>query len=940
MKQRKVIAILAMILVLVLCVGVFAACNKEEEKFTPAAYAKPEPSIDAGSITTVLAPDGGKVTIPTAKYAGDATKDYRDAKFYTYRDYVASTQTLKWSPHTWETSEDSYILGYINSNLYEFVLNSTKDGYAIVPEMAAAYPVDVTAVYAAKYDYENEDDSASYGVKYSWDKIEKEEYDELAKDSKNTLMTDSYTFEEYLERAGVTFEQYLAYVEMTEAEYLAKVNVATKEEALAREFTDYYKKVNETNKAFRIALNPNAKWDDGTPINADTYIYSMKELLNPLAKNRRADSFYAGSFVLHNAKNYFYQGQSGIGASTDVYSEYSTSIDSELIFSVGRSDTQSYFDKYLTRNGLDPVNYMVANAGVTGEQISSLNGKTLAAIKSDKTLNAVWTTIITWWQTDPNEELHFFVSNYTYGKMDFSNVGIVKVDEYTIDFIVDNPIEQPEYYVPYNLGTNFIVKKDVYEANQKFYDEKGNTVDRDSANVARIDNSYGTNASNSPSCGPYKLTYFEADKAFTLDRNNNWHGYSDGVHYGQYQTDKISVSVIGTHATQLESFLKGDLDNIGLAATDMAKYGNSQYIRYTPESYTTKLTFNTNYDSLVQHGTNSQILVLDEFRAAFSLALDRNTFASSYTSAGKAGYGLLNYMYVYDPIQGLAYRDHEAAKAALVELYGLTYGENGDYESLDDAYNAITGYDITKARQLMQKAYDKALQLGIFRADQTATIEIRVYKDDDVYVQMFNFLNAALKKACEGTGFEGKVKLSMKADEDYYNTMYSGGTDIIFTTWGGAASSPFTLLYECYCDAADGSGNQMEYGFDTSKITVKLTVDGVDYTADFQKWALWIDDSDASCKIASGDGKSTLLRFSQYDYDTRCQFFAKFEKIYLSFNATLPLYYRNSASLVSQKGDYAVKQYVNTVGLGGIQYYTYNYDDAAWAEFVKGGLTY
>ena len=39
--------------------------------------------------------------------------------------------------------------------------------------------------------------------------------------------------------------------------------------------------------AYTIKLNPNAKWENGTAINADTYIYSMKELLNPKLMNYR-----------------------------------------------------------------------------------------------------------------------------------------------------------------------------------------------------------------------------------------------------------------------------------------------------------------------------------------------------------------------------------------------------------------------------------------------------------------------------------------------------------------------------------------------------------------------------------------------------------------------------------------------------------------------------
>ena len=45
-------------------------------------------------------------------------------------------------------------------------------------------------------------------------------------------------------------------------------------------------------------------------------------------------------------------------------------------------------------------------------------------------------------------------------------------------------------------------------------------------------------------------------------------------------------------------------------------------MRFEPQSYTTKVTFNTNYEKLLERGTGSQILVVDEFREAFALAID------------------------------------------------------------------------------------------------------------------------------------------------------------------------------------------------------------------------------------------------------------------------------------------------------------------------------
>jgi len=47
------------------------------------------------------------------------------------------------------------------------------------------------------------------------------------------------------------------------------------------------------------------------------------------------------------------------------------------------------------------------------------------------------------------------------------------------------------------------------------------------------------------------------------------------------------------------------------------------------------------------------------------------------------------------------------------------------------------------------------------------------------------------------------------------------------------------------------------------------------------------------------------------------------------------VYYRNSASLHSQKFEYASYVYNVMTGFGGgVIFITYNYDDAAWADYI------
>lgn len=139
----------------------------------------------------------------------------------------------------------------------------------------------------------------------------------------------------------------------------------------------------------------------------------------------------------------------------------------------------------------------------------------------------------------------------------------------------------------------------------------------------------------------------------------------------------------------------------------------------------------------------------------------------------------------------------------------------------------MTGYEVEKARALMAVAYDKAVAAGIYDGTSDIKIDLRVYQSDAIYVNMFNYLNAALKNACVGTPFEGKVEMTMTVDTDYYETMQSGNADMIFTTWGGATMAPFGVFGNCYTDDAYGKGNQNEYGYDTTTIDIVYNVEGV-----------------------------------------------------------------------------------------------------------------
>lgn len=684
----------------------------------------------------------------------------------------------------------------------------------------------------------------------------------------------------------------------------------------------------DTAKAFKIRLREDLVWEDGTPINADTYMYSYQEMLSPLMLNRRADSLYAGTSSIYGAEAYLKQGSSSLtfhslgelGQSVDDFDPSELYVDMANFWAVLGPDGSNYasiLDETEVRD----------EAVAEGEDEDYVSGKYLY----DNYLA-------------PGAPYEAYAADYV-GTVEevsyaagasFDSVGIIKTGDYELVYIYNNPIENPDYNVPYNSLGYYLVYEPLWESCKTYFNANGDRVSADSADVASITTTYGTSVDTTKSFGAYKLTYFELDKAYTLERNDAWFGYHDGNHSGWYQADVYTVEVIAEHATALMAFLNGEIDGVSLQSEDMTDYGTSDYILYTPQSYTTKLTFNTDPDSLAERGT--EILGNVNFRHAFALAIDRATFASSYTAAGSAGYGMLNYMYQANPLTGEIYRESEGGMKAMTDLYGLTYGADGDYDTLEEAHEAITGYDLAQAQELMKLAYAQCVADGSYDGTSKVEITLNVYNSDDIYVQMFNYLNDALQSAIAGSGFEGKVTLAMKVDADYYNTMYSGGTDMIFTTWGGAASSPYTLLYECYADASDGSGQQMEYGFDTSQIPVTVEVNGESYTTDLQTWAKWMD-GDTSISISSGS--STLDAFANYDTDSRSEIFGRMEYAYLSYFTTTPIYYRNVASLYSQKVHNATNTYLGTeAGFGGFQFVVFDYSDDEWASVVSGGLSY
>lgn len=806
MKQKKLLMLIAMVLVVVLCASVLTACKK-----------------DKGN-------GDGNVTKPGT--------GWEDPKMYTMREYT-SQMPSQWCTILSSDNVNNTMESYFTSAFYEFNYKFDANG-KIVP---GAYTVEYSA--ATKL----EDVTKKYAGKYG-----------LAADA-------------------------------------------------------------EKGQAFAMTLRNDLKWDDGTPIKAADFVYTMTQQLSPKYLFATASNYYSGNYVIHNAQNYVKQGQKGMFPAYSVMKEYNVADDAKLIYSTTNSR--------VAEKGFTPEN-IVALFGIEGmtvEKINALNGKSLADIKKDATLNETWEALLGAWKTDPNEELDFFETEYEYPAMDFSEVGyFVGDNEYELVMVIDgtlNPLDA-EGNLTYEAGYYFsnwpLVKKDLWER----CEDKSKTP---------YANSYCTTQEKSASWGPYKLTNYQDQKTYTVSRNDKWFGYGLPQYANQYQTDAIVTEKIEEWDTAWLAFQKGNLDGIGMNVKIAADYRTSKRAYFTPETYTFDLNIQSNAISRTDK-RNNLLLNYADFRKAISLSLDRDDYCAKNNPSSQAALGLLNSMYYYDVENGKVYRDSVQAKEAILNAYGATKNADGSwkvgentYTDIEDALDATTGYNLTLARQLVENAVAQAKADGKYRDGEEIILKYGIETQSTDTDRVKNWFQAAFDNMTKGTSIEGKIKIEyFTFSSATWSEQFSKGEyDLCFGAWGNAPFNPAYLL--CETQISDENRYAVKWDPKTVSVTVKATPDADHkdglYTYNLEQWRLILQGKDG-CPV----------NFKNFPMEDQLTALGAVETAILKEYYSIPVFSRYSASLMGYKVDYISYEYNTFMGYGGIRYMTFNYDDTAWAEFV------
>lgn len=882
---------------------------------------------------------------------------------YTYNTYL-STSPSNWNVHNWQTNDESYITSFTEMGLYDAILNEAKDGYTFVSEMAGGMPekIDPADVDPEEIDKYYGDSVGNIVPGMVWDipLNEKACWEDGTK-----ITADDYleSMELQLNPKYANFRAdsyYSGNFVLTNAENYYKQGRQTIEEFFK------YKTPNGTVKddsgLYYLNLGKHTSFIDGIFSNAEdiTLIsaFNSFETNYPALKLvceriSNAYNYYLWKAVDHKEsshKNDWERVTRADNVSASMVESDNVNIELDVFdngfkdFTTGE-ETRIKTIKKLSDGSEGFDIWQDDNVEIYTRDMLEKDLKTLVSTVyrgSEKNQKWAW-------------KLPLFTQVYTYegDPITAEQIGIQKRGDYKIRFYLVNPITPLN--LKFALTGNWLVKVDLYK---KLTKQLG---------TGSYATTYAADGVNSyMSYGPYKLTYFEQGKEIKIERNDKWYGYTDGKHEGQFQMDEIDTKIYADHKTAMQEFLAGRLDDIDLTVSDVRDYGQSGRCTTTYESYTQKLSFNSDRSKLKARqtpGVNKTILNNDDFRKGLSLGLNRTEFASQATSGSKAFTGLLNDLYLANNSTGESYRSTTQGKS----VYGQVYGHlGGDTIEIDEKGNATgpalsesaVGYNHALAVQYLAKGLAEELQSDAtdhIKAGDNISLEFRVYDDSsENTIAAHKYIQTTwvglLKEAVtvlKGNGtLNASQNLSMEVkmvkDQDYYTTARQGNYDMIFSTWGGAAVNPYGLM-EVYCSAS--FDNICEYGFKGKQQDAKLWIDlngdgnkGADEVRSFDKWYNDLNTGTEFSEAKFGDDiKEGDAGYEEYltIHNKKLTVLAGLEAGIINRFEAIPLVARGTSSLLGFKVENATNTYVSLIGYGGIRFLKFNYTNSQWSEWCS-----
>ena len=700
--------------------------------------------------------------------------------------------------------------------------------------------------------------------------------------------------------------------------------------------------------AWKITLRDDLKWDDGTAIKAADFVWSMKQLLDPAFMNFRANTYY-DTLMIKNSKAYFFQNTEGTYETLGTlgYESVAAALAAGETLYVNIWNmwgTEGYVDaegnecpEYVTIT--DETVWDTADAWASGTAVDAVSGLDL------------YTYYGAYLEPGTGYDACIYVVN-TNRDVKWDTVGIYSIDaENAIVICLDKQYSfltdegELSVWAPYYMSGLPLVKKDLYDSCRI-----------EPANGATLwTSNYNSSLATTASWGPYKLVQFEAGSHYRLEKNENWYGWNMEEYKNQYNITAINCRKIEDFEPKWMGFLKGDYDDASLQTENVADYLDSKYVYYTSTSTGTfGMQLYSNLNVLKDSENNNGILAIQEFRHAFNLAINRSDVIEKiWPGSAVPCFGLVNVAYYYDIenapelSDGGQYRNTKLAKEGILRAYGFTQKDgkwsNGTLNNLelDEAYESLTGYNPTLAKEKMKEAIEILLaDPDKYGYDETKDITLIYGASVDNDKQHFRagYLQDILTDLTKGTALEGKikVKLDASAGAQWAEAFRTGATQIGFGYgFSGNAFNPFDII-GAFVNPDDSLNYHMYW--DTSAIDMTLTMPEGDYegagqtiTMSIQNWYFCLNG------LAETENQA-----KKYNWDAgfapaeaRLTILSALEEKVIGESRSVMLIADGGGSFLGAKFSYFSDVEHTFMGFGGIRYMEVNYTDAEWKEYVK-----
>ena len=387
------------------------------------------------------------------------------------------------------------------------------------------------------------------------------------------------------------------------------------------------------------------------------------------------------------------------------------------------------------------------------------------------------------------------------GDVAWSEVGINKVDDLTIEFVFVN--DMSDWNVRYWLSS--------FTMNPIHMELYADTTTFDVDGYVDV-MGYGTVPEKTAFTGAFILDYYEADKILRYSANPDFHD-PDAYFYTHY-----TYSVIEDADIRFNEFIAGKTETVGLPTTKYEEYKTHPGLKRVPGATTFRMMINSLGTVEAQQeafeGSTwvpEPLLANQDFKMAMFFAIDRQKLAEEVLKTSTTNMFLFSDAYLVDAELGTPYRSTPQGVGVGEGLSPSTHGFNFDA--------SVAYYKLAIAALVADGTY----VAGTEAAPLEIELAFHIFSGSESQELMGAYIKTAFEEAFQDDVNHVNIIINVIAKDFpgiYYNYMMIGEFDLSIGGISGSQLDAASFLDTYSSD--NRSGFTLNWGIDTSKADVEV----------------------------------------------------------------------------------------------------------------------